>query len=265
MVASQWLSQHHQRNGVDINVDTALRSLRRSWPARVLIGAQVAVAAGALAFVLGPTAHDDLLARARSGEAAQVVDELERVGALTRSAREELALGHALLSLGREDEALRSMAIAARAGVVDEGTRKLALAHLGDDDPARSVMILRAWPNDTIVTDLAAVAASGAWLPRQRALALLDERGALAHVDLEDFAIRDLRDGDSCSRRKSGLEMLRRHGRTMAALDALSEAARNDSGCLQRLVPAIESTLRVRLGLPPPERPLPDEPARRRR
>lgn len=58
----------------------------------------------------------------------------------------------------------------------------------------------------------------------------------MRRVDLEAFAVTDLVEADSCSRRRAALDMLRRHARTPAALEAVREARSRDDGCLRLLL-----------------------------
>lgn len=221
----------------------------RSIPHRAPVAGHVLTFVVAVALTVASVAYvrenGDPRAQIRAGGAAVLLGELERTSAVIRTPADELVRGHALAALGRRDEALAAFALAARGGAADQDALDVALAGLGDEDSAASAAVIRACSDRSIVDSLAELSRRGAWLPRHRALALLEERGERGRVDLEAFAIRDLMEGDSCGRRKAGLEMLRRQGRTIAALKALHQARERDDGCLRHLLGPIESTLRV--------------------
>lgn len=229
----------------------AFALLPRSRSRRVAaVLAELVLGAAVAGFLLASAEHDvgtdDALAALHERGAATVLEQLDRKGDAL-SAEDHRLRGHALAALGRNDDALLAWSAAAREGVVDDEMKRAALAFLGDERPANAVVLMRSLPDSSIVGELAGVARSGEWWARHRALALLEERGRLGVVDLEAFASRDLAEGDSCSRRKAGLEMLRRHGRTERALAALARAKSIDDGCLRRLLPPIERSLRARL------------------
>lgn len=224
------------------------RRFVRSLAPLGLQAAAACVAGFVVVMLAGGRDAVDARQRIAAGDAAAVLAEIEEMPADVRGPNDELVRGHALLALARVDDALVAWTHAARRGAFDAQVTNIALARLSDDEPTRAAALIRALPDAAVVAPLAVIARDGAWWPRHRALALLEERSASAQVDLEAFALRDLAEGDSCGRRKAGLEMLRRHGRTRDTLAGLDAAQRADDGCLGRLIGPVRRSLAATIG-----------------
>ncbi len=164
------------------------------------------------------------VARIERGEAALVLQEIESVPLLERTAKQELYRGHALAALARVPEALRAYRSAAKLGVTDERGLDLALRQLPEANPVEAMDLLVESPADDVTDALLERVADDSWLVRHNALIVLDERGAKDRVDLEALAIQDLLSGPTCKQRRLGLLDLQQHGKTQKARDAFKKA-----------------------------------------
>ncbi|MDP2341000.1 MAG: protein kinase [Deltaproteobacteria bacterium] len=117
---------------------------------------------------------------------------------------------------------------------------------------ARSKLSALAAKDGGVVDDLVDLADSGSWWPRHHALAILEGNNAAEKVDREEFAIKDLEEGDNCGRRRMGLVLLKRVGKSERALEAIEKVAAQklENACMFFEVGGAQSAIRARMKAP---------------
>lgn len=182
-------------------------------------------------------ADASLVARIDAGEAAAVLSELDAVPAQKRSARDELARGHALAKMDRTSDALVAYQTAQALGLTDRRAMNVALGRLGEPQPTPAINYLVALNDERVTGELLALSQSPSWQRRHNAVYVLDERGEKGTLDAEGVAILDVLTGPTCKDRRQGLLDLRRVGRTEKAREAFTKALAlkdTDNACMKR-------------------------------
>ncbi|MFZ9886666.1 MAG: protein kinase domain-containing protein [Myxococcota bacterium] len=205
-------------------------------------GRQLAVAA-VLVVVLATLAigftwlRQPSLERIDGGEAAEVLAQLDAIAPAERTLRDELWRGHALVQLGRQQEAYGAYGAAAKLGELDERALGLAFAALGEPNPAAALDLLGDQRSDAVTKRLLERTLDESWAVRRNALQALGERGAKERANFEAIAIKDLLTGPSCVQRRIGLLDLEKYGRSENAREAFQQALSRkatDNACMAR-------------------------------
>lgn len=176
-----------------------------------------------LAFSLGGRSD---LERIDGGEAASVLAEIEREHAASRSGKRELVRGHALAKLERDTDAVAAYTEAAKKGASDERALAFLLSLLDDAKVQDVIEALRHWPDDDVEARLRELLKNGSWYERNHAASALKARERLTREEEEALAIWALLEGQSCERRRHGLNRLRRVGKGKEAHAAVQRASK---------------------------------------
>lgn len=197
------------------DVDVAALA-RRTWP----IGAGLFVVA--LTVALFALLSDRRIARIDDGEAEAVLAEIDAIPSEARTAKDNLARGHAYFAVDKTKSAIKSYERAVEQGEVDDRalTNTVSLLDRKEASNARELLVL--WPDDD-VDDVLEDLLTGDWYPRHHALYVLEQRNAVDDDTVTDIGIRDL-GTDSCDERKYGVGLLKKRGVGKRAIAALEEA-----------------------------------------
>ncbi len=206
------------------------------WPMLLPLSAVVVLALGiGLALFGGGVSTGDALADIEGGRAPEVLAAIDAKPPRDRTGDEHVVRGHALVSLGRAEDALDAYRAAVEKGTADPRALDFVLGRLQLDEPDRALDILVAWPDAKVKDRLVALTKDESWNVRHHAVTALEEREEAFAIDLEAVALLDLTTGASCKDRRQGLALLKRAGQTQAALDAIKKAGtRDDNDCMTR-------------------------------
>jgi len=228
------------------NANTAsLGQLVRDKPAVLPAAAAVAVLgvfffALMLLVVIGgrePAADAATLSRIDSGDAAQVLGEIDAIPDHERTAVNELERGHALAKLGQRDSALGAYRRAQALGLTDRRAMNVALGELEAEQPTVALEYLISFSNGAVTSELRQMTRSAPAQRRHHALFALESRGELEEGTREDVAILDLLTNPTCKDRREGLLELRKVGRSKKARAAFDKALLlkdTDNACMKR-------------------------------
>jgi serine/threonine-protein kinase len=190
----------------------------------------------AIAISLSGDSESPVLARIDGGEATAVLLELDAKPREARTGWDDLLRGHALAKLRKNEDALFAYHLALKKGFTDNRAQGFALSQLDQPDASGAMEYLSELPDKNVDDTLVTLVKDDAWSVRHNAFEILERRGAVEKVNQEELAIKDLLEGPTCKHRRTGLQRLKREGRTAAAKEAFGKALAlrdTDNSCMQ--------------------------------
>jgi serine/threonine protein kinase, bacterial len=213
----------------------------------------IMAALGAMVVVVGVAfgvagLGDDRLDRIKNGEATVVLEELGKIKDDQKSGLDWALVGHARIALGVRERAFGAFKKAAELKYTDDEMKSAALTALEEKEDSGAVELLISWPDDSIESNLQKMLKGDSWWPRHHALRVLDERKKISDEQRVQVALIDVT-SDECADRLYGLRLLKKHGKTEDALQAVrslnGDLLRN--ACLMFEVGGAEAAIKKRM------------------
>ena len=162
-----------------------------------------------------------------------------------RSPDENLALADAYRLKGDAQKATLYYSSAAKENTVSLAGEVFVLERLSVEKADETLLALYdLWPDPSINDALRTRLNDSSWWTRHNALSILERRGRLSDEQRQSVGLLDLKEGDSCARRKWGLALLSRVGKGPEVLEAFSKVDPTSNDCLKKTL--AQATRQVR-------------------
>jgi hypothetical protein len=222
-----------------------------AWQIASALGAAaltIAVLAGAVFGESGIYDPDDATEAVLDGDALDVIASLGSIPAHERTARQDLALGHAYVSAGDEGEGVALYLDALAGGAVDAHELRAVLDRLDAERPDDELDVLILWPDFEIDEELTALTSDPRYYVRENAAVALLERSSGGGIDHEKLALLNLMGAPSCPQRRQAVLALRSAGKSVVARATVEMAGQDDRNfCLKSELGATYNAISKRL------------------
>jgi serine/threonine-protein kinase len=227
---------------------SALKSaVLRPQNRKIVLAAALAIFVVVVVALVIARLGDNRLERIRAGQASAVLDELQQIKDDEKTGLDWALVGHARVALGARDKAFGAYKKALDAGYVDDDMRNATFTSLEDKAEGGAVELLVAWPDDSNNARLEKLLKGDAWWPRHHAMKVLEERKLLTDAQREEVALLDVTSSE-CQDRRYGLGLLKRYGKSEAALQAVRKLGADPlrNACLMFETGAAEAAIKKR-------------------